>query len=249
MRMSDPFRQLTRDELAAAIEWRWPPRVPLVMARWWGEGLREQYGDRLRPIETRYPEDAAFLIDPPGTSAPREVYSWYRAADSVGRGYDANGILDDWCHLEEFLEKLPDPKTPGLFDRHIEAAEAARAEGRYVLTGWWNLFFERPWDLMSAPGGENGSSAERAPLASRIFERGNHRTLAGFSVLKIPAGAIISRRRRRRPRAGRKGNAHGEFRQGPDAAGTPQGDVGGGCVVSPMPRWRNSGIKRALPAA
>jgi hypothetical protein len=59
--MGDIFSPLPRQQVIKAVERRCPARVPLVQARWWGEGLVEQYGDRLTPLEQRYPEDAVFL--------------------------------------------------------------------------------------------------------------------------------------------------------------------------------------------
>jgi len=137
---------LKREDIVAAIERRGPPRVPLVRAKWWGEGLVDQYGDALRPLDETYPEDVAFLVGLRGTDAPFESLSWYDKEAYAGRTHDS-GVLDDWAGLDEYLAKLPDPEAPGLFDDFVGAAEEARAEGRYILTGWWRLFFERPWGI------------------------------------------------------------------------------------------------------
>ncbi len=56
-------------------------------------------------------------------------------------------IIDDWVKLDEFIEKLPDPETDPRFDDLLKQAETARGENRYILFGWWRLFFERPWEL------------------------------------------------------------------------------------------------------
>ncbi len=137
---------LGRDEVAAAIERRGPPRIPLVLARWWTEGLQEQYGDRLLPIEEQYPEDAAF-VDLPGTTPAREDLPWCRGQSVEGVAKDAACLLPDWSRLEEFLEAMPDLTAEGGFDNYRRAAEVARAEGRYVLAVHWHLFFERVWQI------------------------------------------------------------------------------------------------------
>jgi uroporphyrinogen decarboxylase len=49
--------------------------------------------------------------------------------------------------LDEFIEKMPDPATDPQLDRLIHEAELARNQDRYLLFGWWRLFFERPWEL------------------------------------------------------------------------------------------------------
>ena len=47
-----------------ALERGRPSRIPMVRAKWWGEGLREQYGARLNALE-RYPGDTAMIwVDP-----------------------------------------------------------------------------------------------------------------------------------------------------------------------------------------
>jgi hypothetical protein len=58
--LDDLFLPLPRAEVIKTIDRQRPVRIPLVQARWWGEGLEDQYGKRLLDLE-RYPEDAAFL--------------------------------------------------------------------------------------------------------------------------------------------------------------------------------------------
>jgi hypothetical protein len=72
---------------------------------------------------------------------------WYDPRAQEGKGKDAGGVLPDWEHLEKFLDELPDPDRPGLFDPLLPVAERAHKEGRYLMFGWWRLFFERPWGL------------------------------------------------------------------------------------------------------
>lgn len=133
---------LSREDVIKAVERRNPPRIPLVRAKWWGEGLREQYGDRLDAFD-RYPEDVVQLwIDP--INFETMDLSW--ELDMTG-AHDARVVLDDWAKLDEFIEKLPDPETDPQIDALQADAERARAEDRYVLFSWWRLFFERPWGI------------------------------------------------------------------------------------------------------
>jgi len=55
---------LPRHQVINAVERRHPSRIPLVRAKWWGEGLHEQYGERLHEFD-RYPEDVAMLLIEP----------------------------------------------------------------------------------------------------------------------------------------------------------------------------------------
>jgi len=139
---NDLWAPLPRVEVVKAIERQCPSRIPLVFAKWWGEGLEEQYGERLRAFD-RYPEDVAWL--------------WIEALDVASMGlsweiidegaHDTRIALPDWDRFDEFVAKMPDPKVDPQFDSLIEQAAQARAEDRYVMFGWWRLFFERPWGI------------------------------------------------------------------------------------------------------
>ena len=133
---------LPRAEVIKAIERRYPCRIPLVRASWWGEGLHEQYGARLLELE-RYPEDAhLLLIDP--LDPQKMGLSW----PIIDQGaHDARIVIDDWRKLDEFIEKLPDPEKDPQIDRMVEKAKLAHDSDRYLLFGWWRLFFERPWGI------------------------------------------------------------------------------------------------------
>jgi len=47
---NDKWEPLPRAEVIKAVERKKPLRIPLVRARWWGEGLNEQYGARLQEL-------------------------------------------------------------------------------------------------------------------------------------------------------------------------------------------------------
>ena len=60
---------LPRAVVVMAVERHGPCRLPLVRAKWWGEGLEEQYGERLRELD-RFPEDVVHIgIDALNTGA------------------------------------------------------------------------------------------------------------------------------------------------------------------------------------
>ncbi len=136
------FEPLSRDQVVKAVERRGPARVPLVMAKWWGEGLGDQYGEQLSRFD-RIPTDAAMAMRTPLNPGQMEL-SWDFQG---GAGHDTGGVIPDWKHLDEFIEKMPDPDEPGVLDELRPAADQARRDDRYLLYGWWGLFFERPWGL------------------------------------------------------------------------------------------------------
>ena len=136
------WEPLPREEVVKAVERRGPCRIPLVRAKWWGEGLEAQYGDRLKAFD-RYPEDVVQLwIEP--YDVGRMGLSW---SVRSGGAHDSACVIDEWSKLDEFIEKLPDPGTDPRFDALADEAARARAQGLYVMLSWWGFFFERPWSL------------------------------------------------------------------------------------------------------
>lgn len=136
------FEPLPKQEVTKAVERKYPQRIPLVQAKWWGEGLVEKHGDDLRRFD-RYPEDAVFLwIEPLDYTAMN--LSWDFRSDGA---HDARWILDDWNKLDEFIQKLPDPERSPQFERLYPLAEQAHRANRYLIFAFWRLFFERPWEI------------------------------------------------------------------------------------------------------
>lgn len=143
--MTDIYAPLPRDEVVNAIERRGPRRIPLVMAHWWGEGLWEQYGERLREFD-RFPNDAPLMMINPIDFGQMEL-PWLHPVGEEKRGHDSGGLLPEWRYLGDLIARFPDPERPGLLDGLKEPVARLRSEGRYVIFGWWGLFFERPWGL------------------------------------------------------------------------------------------------------
>lgn len=140
--MSRKWEPLPREEVIKAVERRGPARVPLVLAHWWGEGLGQQYGERLRELD-RYPEDARF-IGIPKFDVGRMGLSWQ---GTRGGGHDSNCIIDDWAKLDEFIEKLPDPAQDPAWETLAAQAREVHDRDLYLIVGWWGLFFETPWGI------------------------------------------------------------------------------------------------------
>ena len=86
------WEPLPREEVIKAVERKQPSRVPLIMAKWWGEGLVEQYGDRLKEFD-RIPHDVGMLWL--NSVNYREMGLSWRFGR--GAGHDSPGVLDDWA--------------------------------------------------------------------------------------------------------------------------------------------------------
>ncbi len=137
------WEPLPREEVVKAVERTNPSRIPLVMARWWGEGLGEQYGERLNEFN-RYPEDVIF-IGIPKFDVGKMNLSWQARRSAA---HDSNCLIDDWAKLDEFIEKLPDPaQDPYWAEQVAKDVKRLKEQNRYLIVGWWGLFFETPWGL------------------------------------------------------------------------------------------------------
>ena len=136
------FFSSPREEVIKAVERRNPIRVPLVRAHWWGEGLQEQYGERLKALEC-YPEDAAFAWITHSNYAEWGL-PWKIEA---GGAYDSHCVMDDWSKLDDLIAHLPNAETDPRFEGLSAIAEQAHRENRYLLFAFWRLFFERPWEI------------------------------------------------------------------------------------------------------
>ena len=136
------WEALPKEEVIKAVERKRPSRIPLIHAKWWGEGLLEQYGQRLKELD-RYAHDYEMLwanmLD-----VKKMNLSWKIKA---GGGHDSNVVIDDWAKLDEFIARMPNPETDPQMDNLAQGASQLRATGKYLLFGWWCLFFERPWML------------------------------------------------------------------------------------------------------
>ena len=140
---------LTKNEVRAAIRFQNPPRPPRAFTKWWGEGLGEQYGAELSRFD-KYEEDVVVVPFPCPSFTPRDDGFYWRlpAVDRTKKvGHDANAALPDWDDLPALLENLPDTDAPGLFDHAKRIADAAHAEGKYVLIHHWSLMYERIWNF------------------------------------------------------------------------------------------------------
>ncbi|MBE6656860.1 MAG: hypothetical protein E7604_00275 [Ruminococcaceae bacterium] len=140
---------LTRDEVRAAIRFGSPPRPPRAFTKWWGEGLREQYGERLHTFD-RYEEDVVVVPFPCPSFSPRaDGFYWRLPKQRTDRrgGHDSNAALPDWNDLPALLAALPNTEAPGLFDEAARLAREAHEAGRYVLIHHWSLMYERIWNF------------------------------------------------------------------------------------------------------
>jgi uroporphyrinogen decarboxylase len=135
------WKPLAREEVIKAVEGKGPSRVPLVWAKWWGEELEKQYGARLKELD-RYPEDIGRLWIHPLMDFHKMTLSW---DIPESKAHDSVVVIDDWAKLDEFIERFPDPEKDPRMDELVGQAENLRKQDYYIMFGWWNLFFERPW--------------------------------------------------------------------------------------------------------
>lgn len=145
-------KAFTREQTLAAIRREGFSGVPVFQAKWWGEGLREQYGDKLIPLQEDYPDDlCAFWFREPGYETSSNGNPEYRMGfldysnaerHSIG---NAVVLLPDWDQLDAFLDHYPSPKEAGIFDGVEDVIK--NADGRYKIGCWWKFLHERLWTI------------------------------------------------------------------------------------------------------
>jgi uroporphyrinogen decarboxylase len=126
--------------------------VPMVMHKWWGNGLVDKYGAPLNEMAAQYPDDihSVFYLEPGfGFSTnTNPSYRWgykdYSSAEKHSIGAHVV-LLTDWAEMDRFLADFPDPNEPGNFERVENSLPDAGA--RYKLGGFWRLFHERFWGI------------------------------------------------------------------------------------------------------
>lgn len=143
---------LTKEEVRKVITRSGCSRVPIIMAKWWGEGLEEMHGSRLQEIASAYPEDVCMLwLDGPGYETSPNSNPHYRFGFKDYTNSETHSIgqsvvlLEDWSELDAFLSDFPDPNEPGSF-REIEK-QLKHANGRYTIGAFWRLYHERLWSI------------------------------------------------------------------------------------------------------
>lgn len=141
---SDIFAPLPKQEVINAIERRHPRRIPMIFTKQWDGQLMENHKEAIEQFD-KYPLDIDMTWLSPYDFAAMDLY--WTGPDAEGTAYDVSTYLPDWRYLDEFIDRLPDPEAPGLFDSIVPLAEDARRRDRYFTFGWWGLFFERPWGL------------------------------------------------------------------------------------------------------
>jgi uroporphyrinogen decarboxylase len=143
--MAQPDTQwepLSADDVTRALERRNPPRVPLVRSKWWTDEIISRHGTDLERFD-QYPEDVESVLAIPIRTELMNL-SWEIAEDGP---IDERSLIHEWAQLDEFVEKFPDPANDPFMEALIRRAEKAHADSRYVLFGWWRLFFEYPWGI------------------------------------------------------------------------------------------------------
>ena len=103
---------------------------------YFADETKEKYGSRIDNLLGKYPDDLSVcLLDEQDWGI-----QYKHAAGGVGKHISYNPLAD-WDHYDDFMREIPNPREPCLFDQLKLSRE--KNPDRYMMGGWWNLFFER----------------------------------------------------------------------------------------------------------
>lgn len=145
---------LTKQQVKMAVERTGCEGIPIMMAKWWGDGLRDEYGAQLDRLEQAFPEDVAMLwyqepgYDKSPNQNPHYRFGYRDDYDQFERHSIGQSIvmLPSFDELDQFLADFPDPNEPGTFDLVAQQRKAA-GDDRYIIGSFWRLFHERLWAI------------------------------------------------------------------------------------------------------
>ena len=146
-------KPILKEDVRKVIERKGGSGIPLFLHKFWGIGLEEKYGERLKEMAADYPDDiiGLFYRDPglAVSSNKNPSYRWgYRMDYSDSEKHsiaESIVLLPEWEELGDFLKDFPDPNEEGTFDHLKPRMESA--DGRYMLGCWWGLFHETLWAI------------------------------------------------------------------------------------------------------
>ncbi|MBD3184169.1 hypothetical protein GF312_17930 [Candidatus Poribacteria bacterium] len=140
------FKQLSRDEVKAALHFGCPARPPLANAHWLNVETRKVLGPIAVKLQREFPDDV--IMSGMGVSywqAPSDdpKYRWAfgNKAKPEGLAIDSQAVIESWDELDQFLSELPDPNRPGITDGIKRTRE--NHPTRYILVGWGHYLHQR----------------------------------------------------------------------------------------------------------
>lgn len=109
---------LIKEQVRKAINFDYPENIPQLLNVWYHGGTLEKYGEELKSLIARYPDDIMWHVYADvwldwGLDVehiPMENYATVEFIQAKKRP------LEDWKKLESFLRNIPDPVKIGMFE-------------------------------------------------------------------------------------------------------------------------------------
>jgi len=109
---------LIKEQVRKAINFDYPENIPQLLNVWYHGGTLEKYGEELKSLIARYPDDIMWHVYADvwldwGLDVehiPMENYATVEFIQAKKRP------LKDWKKLESFLRNVPDPVKIGMFE-------------------------------------------------------------------------------------------------------------------------------------
>ena len=132
---------LSREEVRAAVERKGGHRrVPIHRLKWYNSETAENYGEELRILSSKYPDD----VISGGYNQP-DWKSLSRETVQEDGGIDAHMIISDYQRIDDVAEKIRQ------FGQGLDMSDAGKRRqentDRYCLGYTWFALYERLWML------------------------------------------------------------------------------------------------------
>ncbi len=137
---------LTKNQVKKAIKLDYPDNIPQLPNLGYHGATYERYGEQLRDLVARNPDDIICHISPdPRVEWGLDIMSVpmgsYCPSGSSGFTKVKRFRLEDWNRLDSFLKSIPDPYKVGMFQGLEELRQ--KHDNRYLLSIQFALFKEK----------------------------------------------------------------------------------------------------------
>jgi hypothetical protein len=144
--MTGQWDILNREQVAAAVHFRHPPRPPRANILWYNPATLAAHGDAFRKLLADYPDDPIMsgmginYWEAPADD-PNYRFAFGAKVKPPDLAVDACPVIADWSEFDQFLAEFPDADRRGIEAGIVQARRDN--PDRYILASWGHYFHQR----------------------------------------------------------------------------------------------------------